>query len=523
MSKRPASEYPALPSQLTRQSSSDSSEEEAAPESSVGQPWAKSTTLQPPAEKNDVPRRMDFQPPEPPPASPATFKTAKETLSACKQDQKKALMLCMCLGIMSEDGTRWLGDLTVEPYCKLSTSKLGKLSRTKPMMSAEVTRRAIERNVTKAFPRPKNWRNETLEKHLKVNPIVTQEDITFLRSQENALFHACENMIVESAQQEAAEAKQSAYRWNDSDPRPFYRMYLAAEDDQVKAAMVEDGKCLSKAKLDGRNSEDVPITFFAALTDKWNSDWVARTPVLPNLHGDFEEEIVIGPDDVKQAATTEYITKKWKNDKMLLARLVSRYEGSGHGFGMIDGRPVFGHMTEEALQADDRKDYLWEQFSEKPRHLLLWHLSDQFGILNHVITRMSQATSATGEDVATSTSKTKKQRTKQKQKQKKKAKRKKTSDESSSDSDQDAASKFRSSLAESQQEQAYQSAMENLQTATTRLTNDRLDLMRHKRHNPDDDESELLLAEQVRLQTDIVTRLHARVEALDKKKNKKSS
>ncbi|CAB9505266.1 unknown protein [Seminavis robusta] len=298
--------------------------------------------------------------------------------------------MCMCLGLLNEDGTRWLADLTEEPYCKLSASKLSKLARTKPMMSEEVIRRAHERKVVKCFPRPKNWRNETLYGHLKANPI------TILRAQENAFFHACENIVEESAQQEAAEAKQSSYRWTDADPRPFYRMYLAAEDDQVKAALVEDGKCLSKAKLDGRNSEDLPITFFAALAEKWNSDWVASTPILPTL----------------QPVTTEYITKKWKNDKMLLARLVSRYEGSGHGFGMIDGRTTFGHMTEEALQADDRKDYLWEQFSEKPRHLLLWHLSDQFGILNHVITRMSKATSATGDEVDTKTSKPKKSRKK---------------------------------------------------------------------------------------------------------------
>ncbi|CAB9498465.1 hypothetical protein SEMRO_39_G023950.1 [Seminavis robusta] len=466
MSKRPAPSpppaYPPLPSQLTRQSSSGSEEEEedeVMPTSSVGQPWKKSTTVAASGTPKEVPRRQDFQPAEPPDTTmklPATFQTAKELLSACKQDQKKALMLCMCLGIMSEDGTRWLGDLTVEPYSKLSTSKLAKLSRTKPMMSAEVTRRAIERKVTKAFPRPKNWRNETLEKHLKTNPIVTESDVTFLRSQENAFFHACENMIVECAEQQAAEAKQSSYRWNDSDPRTFYRMYLAAEDDQVKSAMVEDGKCLTKAKLDGRHSEDVPVTFFAALADKWNSDWVAKTPVLPTLHEGFENEISIGPEDVQQPVTTEYITKKWKNDKMLLARLVSRYEGSGHGFGQIDGRLIFGHMTEEALQADDRKDYLWEQFSEKPRHLLLWHLSDQFGILNHVITRMSKATSATGEDVDTTTAKTKKPRNKTNKKKKKAKKKKKSSDDSSSDSDEDPASKFRASLADSQQEQAYQ-------------------------------------------------------------------
>ncbi|CAB9516650.1 hypothetical protein SEMRO_797_G203920.1 [Seminavis robusta] len=80
---------------------------------------------------------------------------------------------------------------------------------------------------------------------------------------------------------------------------------------------------------------------------------------------------------------------------------------------------------------------------------------------------MSKATSATGDEVDTKTSKPKKSR---KKKKKKKAKRKKTSDDSSSDSDQDGAFKFRASLADSQQEQAYQSAMENLQNATTRLT-----------------------------------------------------
>ncbi|CAB9516651.1 hypothetical protein SEMRO_797_G203930.1 [Seminavis robusta] len=372
--KRP----PPLPSQLSRDSPSGSSgeeDDEEIPRSSVGLPWAKATTeTTSVVPKANVPRRIDqsqSQPSTTTPQPPATVKTCREILASCKQDQKKALMICMCLGLLTEDGTRWLADLTEEPYCKLSASKLSKLARTKPMMSEEVIRRAHERKVVKCFPRPKNWRNETLYGHLKANHITSETDIAFLCAQENAFFHACENMVEESAQQEAAEAKQSSYRWTDADPRPFYRMYLAAEDDQVKAALVEDGKCLSKAKLDGRNSEDLPITFFAALAEKWNSDWVASTPILPTLHGDFEKEISIGPEDVQQPVTTEYITKKWKNDKMLLARLVSRYEGSGHGFGMIDGRTTFGHMTEEALQADDRKDYLWEQFSEKPRHLLL--------------------------------------------------------------------------------------------------------------------------------------------------------
>ncbi|CAB9499895.1 hypothetical protein SEMRO_71_G039390.1 [Seminavis robusta] len=239
------------------------------------------------------------------------------------------------------------------------------------MMAEEVVRRAHERNITKKFPRPKNWKTDQLVSYLKSNPVITESDILYLRQQQNAFFQACTNSNKEKAQQSVVEEKQGTYRWGD-DPNRYYRMIIAAQDDNVRKAMADDGKCKDRQRVDGRNSDKMPDGFYKALTDKWNDEeFVAKTPALPNLHEDFTIEHEIYHMDVPNPVSIEFITKRWKDCKMRLNRLANRYEGSGHGFGQIDGREVFGHMTEEALQADDRKDYLWHHFGERPHLLLL--------------------------------------------------------------------------------------------------------------------------------------------------------
>ncbi|CAB9499894.1 hypothetical protein SEMRO_71_G039380.1 [Seminavis robusta] len=123
MSKRPAPS--STDERITRTSSNEDSEEESSPASSVGQPWAKSTT--------EITLWQQENAPSPPALVDATsapaeepsakYKSCSNAISNTATEQQKAFLLCMGIGLTSEDGSRQLGDLTVEPYCHLYQPK----------------------------------------------------------------------------------------------------------------------------------------------------------------------------------------------------------------------------------------------------------------------------------------------------------------------------------------------------------------------------------------------------------------
>ncbi|CAB9519239.1 hypothetical protein SEMRO_1001_G229770.1 [Seminavis robusta] len=319
------------------------------------------------------------------------------------------------MGLTSEDGHK-LGDIAVEPYCKLNKKNQTRFKAQNSIMVDEVKRRSIELGHKKQV-RPSNWKQGQLKTWLNDNPIKDASDTTYLLRIESVLCQATQNNFCEAATQKDAEAKSTQWRVR----KPFLRMIVAAFEDDVRKAMTSEGQCMERVELDARNSEERPPTFFEALANKYNDDnFIASTEILPELHLNFSVEHEIYLNDVPHPVTPDFIKRQWNGAKLKLNEIVNSWERSGNGFGQIDdtepseeqdlttdnsNRP-FGHVSEERLLAgDNRAEYLLEQLGHKLYHLYLWHLSDKMGELGKVVTRLDQNIAASGDKVATDTSK----------------------------------------------------------------------------------------------------------------------
>ena len=95
----------------------------------------------------------------------------------------KVLLMSMVIGLRSEGGKRNLGDMTLEPYA--SSTQKSNFSPKKNDLVNEIDRRyATNPNSFPKKSRPVNWTKTLLMECLTEHPITLNEDITYLREEE---------------------------------------------------------------------------------------------------------------------------------------------------------------------------------------------------------------------------------------------------------------------------------------------------------------------------------------------------
>ncbi|CAB9524075.1 unknown protein [Seminavis robusta] len=359
------------------------------------------------------------------------------------ENNHKGWLLMMCLGLKSADGSRDLGDVDCEPWSLLKKKQVGNLKTKKPKIVAEVNRRCQIPLVSVGEKReqPNNWTVSRLKQWLIDHPIEKEEDVRFLQHAEMAIFEATKNMISQQGESEK-KSKQQAFEHRD-----FLRMFAAACNDRVKKSLKLAGTVKDRQRLDARNRNDAPDNFFEELHAVYHDDvFLAEIPSMPNLHEDFIVEDLILASEVTHCSV-EYIKSKWTFCKSKLSTLIARFEKSGAGEGQIHekaaeyaeaasqeaseeeeepdsdssseeqqkkmpGKKVWGSdLLGTFLQAgDDKATFVHESKGEKSYLLYLWHLADQYQILDHVVSQVSMDVAATGDAVKTDTSKVQKPR-----------------------------------------------------------------------------------------------------------------
>ena len=113
------------------------------------------------------------------------------------------------------------------------------------------------------------------------------------------------------------------------------RFILCFEDEAIWQKYVLTQDTFTLAELDGRNSEQKETDFYDLIVEKFNNDeHLTRTEVLPNLHDDFAEEVLVSKSDY--TLTRKKAKGLIAQMKPKLLDICQRYEASGNGSNMMD-------------------------------------------------------------------------------------------------------------------------------------------------------------------------------------------
>ena len=344
-------------------------------------------------------------------------------------ENSKALLLLMCVGIKAECSDRILGDVDIEPY--KSFKPRNKVACSNKDTAEEVVRRATIQDIREKGkpPKPKNWSTKKLTEWLKKNPRVDPQDVEFLRATEFALWTAF--TAAKHEEDERKEASKRSASWLSIEP--CLRLYECACHDDARQALLVKDLCMDRQQLDARNSEHRPKTFDEVVADLFNDpEFVPSSDALPELHSSFTESIDLPFSAMpgQTPITPEQVKSKLADARCKLMKIINRWERSGNGFGQLrddeeeeeeaqegeekdqnveeeddedddEARPIdleadvprnFGHLVVENYMAgDNRQSFVFYHEGESEHHLYLWHKLDSQGILSKVINKLHRS------------------------------------------------------------------------------------------------------------------------------------
>jgi hypothetical protein len=117
----------------------------------------------------------------------------------------------------------------------------------------------------------------------------------------------------------------------------------------MKVAFLERDNGLKHQQLDARNSDTRPKQFeeeAAALFN--NTAFAPTTLLLPSLHSDFADAVLLCLEDIPGPITPGEVKSRMANSRTKLMEVILGWELSGNGFGQrITEDDVFGHPTKE--------------------------------------------------------------------------------------------------------------------------------------------------------------------------------
>ena len=134
-----------------------------------------------------------------------------------------------------------------------------------------------------------------------------------------------------------------------------------------------------------------------------NANWIPNSLVVPDLHEDFRSSKPL-PLNVTPI-TADQFKKKLNDNRYKMVKLISDWERSGAGAGMVNdmidednnSQGTTQQYEYEFLDGDDWKSFL----RERPPHVLyLWHLAHKYGILQTVRQQLEGGSSVDGINVS---------------------------------------------------------------------------------------------------------------------------
>lgn len=204
-----------------------------------------------------------------------------------KSNNSQQLLLAMCFGLKSKDGSRSLGDFIDDPLYVNMANK-SSFHPTVPMLKAEMKRRARVRGFTK-FKKNSALKPECLD-WLKNNPVVDVHDIAFLRQEEAKTYDSLRDMQEEKVREELEKRDRS----NWTTIHPWLRLYHCMVSDKAKEALASHGRVLNKNELQNRNDEERPKDYYEVIRDVFNDESIVFiSEALPALHVSFADPLML--------------------------------------------------------------------------------------------------------------------------------------------------------------------------------------------------------------------------------------
>ena len=168
---------------------------------------------------------------------------------------------------------------------------------------------------------------------------------------------------------------------------PFLHLYHTLVEDGIRSAFGKAYNAITREELDGRNTALFQDFYELAATQFNNGNWIPNSLVVPDLHEDFRSSKPL-PLNVAPI-TADQFKKKLNDNRYKMVKLISDWERSGAGAGMVNDmidEDDNSHRTTqqyeyEFLDGDNRKSFLRERLAHV---LYLWHLAHKYGILRTV-------------------------------------------------------------------------------------------------------------------------------------------
>ena len=306
--------------------------------------------------------------------------------------------LCVLFGMAIGCHTRNLPDHKDPPFSK-SKAYHSEVKPDSATLKLEVVRRWKAYTPTGRQPRPSNWKIDKCIDYLMTNPIPTSEeaDLDWLESELDK-WKGIQVTINES--QQNADDRILHRSWTSD--IPFLRLYHTLVEDGIRSAFGKAYNAKTCEELDGRNTALFQDFYELAATQFNNGNWIPNSLVVPDLHEDFRSSKPL-PLNVAPI-TADQFKKKLNDNRYKMVKLISDWERSGAGAGMVNDmidEDDNSHRTTqqyeyEFLDGDDRKSFL----CERPAHVLyLWHLAHKYGILRTVRQQLEGGSSVDGSNV----------------------------------------------------------------------------------------------------------------------------
>ena len=169
-------------------------------------------------------------------------------------------------------------------------------------------------------------------------------------------------------------------------------------DDSLRAAFGKAYAAKTREELDGRNSSLFQTSYEKASNHFNDPNWIPHSLILLDLHEDYTTSRPL-PLNVAPLTPKEF-QKKLNNNRYKMVKVISDWECSGSGRGMLNdlddenNEKRTQEQVYEFVDGDDRKSFLHEH----PAHVLyLWHLTYKYDILNTVRQQLRSGSSIDGD------------------------------------------------------------------------------------------------------------------------------
>jgi hypothetical protein len=150
--------------------------------------------------------------------------------------------------------------------------------------------------------------------------------------------------------------------------------------------------------MDGRNSDIVQEDFYDHVTKEFNnSNFVPLSRILPDLHDDFAESMELPLSD-DYSMTPDRAKALIASMKPRIAKMVTNYEQSGNGDGMLGGGDEDDDDYNDAnprnfdlcncVAGDTRRSFLLP--GDSSDLLYWWHVLEDAGMLQYTIAMLPE-------------------------------------------------------------------------------------------------------------------------------------